>query len=89
MRLIDADEFIRFIDKGKYCKPNVLTFSENDVCEMIENQPTAYDLDKVLNELELLNPTDYGSIFSYEGHGCARDMKYDAIDIVERGGVDD
>lgn len=51
MRLIDADKLIAFIDKGKYCNPNVLTFSENDLCEMITEQPTAYDVEKVVEEL--------------------------------------
>lgn len=50
---------------------------------------TAYDVNSVVEELESLNPVDYGSPFSYEGHNCARELKVDAIDIVKRGGVDD
>lgn len=75
MRLIDADR---------------LHLPPEDIGSRmaVANAPTAYDVDKVLNELESLNPVDYGSIYSYEGHSCAREMKRDAIDIVKRGEID-
>lgn len=82
MRLIDADKLIGFIDKGKYCNPNSLQFSENDVCEMIEQQPTAYDVDKVIEEL-----TD--NAIDETGIDYEMDISLDdAIDIVKRGGVE-
>lgn len=83
MRLIDADALKL---KKVYCQERhelVVPVAE------IDWMPTAYDVEKVCEELEALNPVDYGSIYSYEGHSCAREMKRDAIDIVERGGVDE
>ena len=82
MRLIDADKLIEFIDKGKYCNPNSLQFSENDVCEMIEQQPTAYDIDAVVEELKnCRNGKNSPDI-------CKSLSEIDVIDIVRRGGVE-
>lgn len=85
MRLIDADRLAETIDHIILDPKNILGFYR-DVLNAIGTQPTAYDVDKVVEELESLNPVDYGSIYSYEGHSCAREMKRDAIDIVIRGG---
>lgn len=43
-----------------------------------------YDLDKIRAEIEELNPVDYGSMFSYESHDGARDMKRDVLDILDK-----
>ena len=104
MRLIDADKLIAFIDKGKYCNPNVLTFSENEVCAMIEYQPTAYDVDKVVEDLtikkeewergcEEVRTLENTQGFDLEGlwrnlSGRAYGVA-EAIDIVRKGGVDE
>lgn len=40
-------------------------------------------LDDVKTEIEKLNPVDYGSMFSYESHNGARDMKRDILDIID------
>lgn len=51
MRLIDADEFIK---KFSYAKAN--TEEENIMCatvrRMVKEQPTAFDVEKVLDELK-------------------------------------
>lgn len=51
MRLIDADEFIK---KFSYAKAN--TEEENTMCatvrRMVKEQPTAYDMENVLEQLE-------------------------------------
>ena len=51
MRLIDADEFIK---KFSYAKDN--TQEENTMCatvrRMVKEQPTAYDMENVLEQLE-------------------------------------
>lgn len=81
MRLIDADVLIAFIDKGKYCNPNVLTFSENHLCEMINEQPTAFDVDKVVERLKhAKNPYSDIDLRQYNN---ALDF---AIAVVKRGG---
>ena len=41
-------------------------------------------LDDIKAEIEQLNPVDYGSMFSYESHNGARDMKNDIINILDK-----
>ena len=41
-------------------------------------------LDDIRKEIEQLNPVDYGSMFSYESHNGAKDMKRDALDIIDK-----
>lgn len=41
-------------------------------------------LDKIQSEIEALNPVDCVSIYSYEGHEGARDMKSDVLRILDK-----
>lgn len=41
-------------------------------------------LDKIRLEIEKLSPVDYGSIYSYESHNGARDMKQDVLAILDK-----
>lgn len=41
-------------------------------------------LDKIRAEIEALNPVDYVSMSSYEGHRGASDMKDDALQIIDK-----
>ena len=41
-------------------------------------------LDDIKTEIEQLNPVDYGSMFSYESHNGAKDMKMDVLDIIDK-----
>lgn len=41
-------------------------------------------LDKIIAKIEALNPVDYVSMSSYEGHKGARDMKYDVLQIIDK-----
>ena len=91
MRLIDADELRKQICKGF----NQTEPDENpmvDLCEcladfisIIEKQPTAYDVDKVVEELsKKQNNKGFG--------GTLQEMFYDsglddAIEIVKGGGI--
>lgn len=43
-------------------------------------------LDKIREEIENLNPVDYGSMFSYESHNGAKYMKDDVLCIIDRYG---
>lgn len=48
-------------------------------------------LEKIRTEIEKLNPVDYGSMYSYESHNGARDMKDDVLAIIDeyrKGGVE-
>jgi hypothetical protein len=53
MRLIDADKFKEWIDAGHLRNPSEICLGENNVINMIDLQPTAYDIDKVVSELKL------------------------------------
>lgn len=97
-RLIDADEFIRWIDLGHLRHPSELCFSEVDVVNMINHQPTAYDVEAVVRELEreLERDNEKERQYFIEGNerlgyclnGKASALKL-AIEIVKRGGMDE
>lgn len=82
MRLIDADDF-----KKKYCEENCgkrKCVDAMDKCNFIlslEEQPTAYDVEKVAEKLEDLEP------FHVDGYGDDFVNLYDAIEIVKQGGI--
>lgn len=110
MRLIDADEFLKKL--GKEIEGAVERYYENDkdsfyggICSacgeirsMISNQPTAYDVDKVVKQLEVLSDrADYDMSVCekgmyqymyqyYDGFGDGIDK---AIEIVKGGGRDE
>ena len=74
VRLIDANELIKCLD---YC-------AWNDAVEVVEQQPTAYDVDKVVEQLDRVS--DY-----YECDEQGREHVQmvdltDAIDIIRVGG---
>ena len=92
MRLIDADALIEFIDPGHLRHQGELTFSEVDVVNMLNHAPTAYDVGKVVKELEdlkmryfltLANTGDADKDCAYLNTASAIDR---AIEIVKRGG---
>ena len=78
MRLIDADVFKEIVGTE--------TKLRRMVCDLIDSQPTAYDVDKVLEQLEenkdeakfMWDEDDF-----YKGQAWAYQ---DAIDIVRNGG---
>lgn len=89
MRLIDADDFIK---KFSYAKAN--TVEENVMCatirRMIKEQPIAFDVDKVVEQLETrktkattLQKENISEHF--EGENDAFEF---AIKIVKGGGVE-
>lgn len=98
MRLIDADELIRCMDKRynekKDIVPNNLAEGFAQMERLIKEQPTAYDVDKVVAQLEELKsqvpvnrilddiikdkPKELGQLIAYNK----------AIEIVKAGGID-
>lgn len=62
MRLIDADKLIDFIDPGHLRQPDKLCFSEIDVANMINNTPTAYDVNEVLQQLDEKKKLSYADL---------------------------
>lgn len=94
MRLIDADEFIK---KFRYAEAN--TEDEKIMCatvrRMIKEQPTAFDVEKVVREfrdlkmryyLTIANTGDADKDCAYLNIVNAIDK---AIEIVKRGGRDE
>ena len=87
MRLIDADKLIKKIDG--YTRTNNVEF--NIACkyiiEVVKEQPTAFDVDKVEKELE-----DYKmwkELLIYDLNFRERQIIKKAIDLVKAGGIDD
>lgn len=76
MRLIDADKFKRQI-AGMAIANGYPADRANKMCELIDHQPTAYDVDKVCNRLE-----DY----LFEKYCVEGDTKIE--EILKSGGVE-
>ena len=85
MRLLDADELNRFIDKwlSKKCDKhgnNTPNKWLNSLKRCVEEQPTAYDIDNVIEELES----------ELEKGNRAIDLgEFRLFEIVKQGGVSD
>lgn len=96
MRLIDADEFIK---KFRYAEAD--TEDEKIMCatvrRMIKEQPTAFDVKNVIEQLEEESEQSFVDFKSYaEEHGIDNDYEdwfyrglIRAIEIVKRGGRDE
>lgn len=102
MRLIDADALIKFIDAGHLRHQEELAFSELDVVNMLREQPTAFDVEKVIEILGILREgSTHVSCPDEECEDCkyfgdCNDCDYadvhaldKAIEIVKRGGIDE
>ena len=81
MRLIDADEFKRQI-AGMAIVNGYSTRKANKMCELIDKQPTAYDVDKVIEYLEELRDRFNKEDFAIRG------IIEKAIEKVKAGYVD-
>lgn len=82
MRLIDADKLLNKID-AYMCGSQDVMF----VKELIKEQPTAFDVDKVVSELE-----DYKmwkELLIYDLDFRERQIIKKAIDLVKAGGLNE
>ena len=82
MRIIDADKLLNKID-AYMCGSQDVMF----VKELIKEQPTAFDVDKVVSELE-----DYKmwkELLIYNLNFRERQIIKKAIDLVKAGGIDE
>lgn len=93
MRLIDADELIKRIEKWmpkdpcgreQTVKEIVATDIAVSVCMEIEETPTAFDKKKVIEELQKHSHNYYPSIDHYCTSVKAVKLR-DVIDIIEKG----
>lgn len=88
-RLIDADVFEVVCFQGKseeFCE------GAKYILEMLDAQPTAYDVEKVMTDLETLriDKCNYFGVLNVvaEKYDRANEMLDDAINIVRKGGVE-
>ena len=87
MRLIDADELIKYLKKYHSMSQGVISD--------VEHFPTSYDVDKVCEELKFatrkgtLRACDFTGILGTEDYKGAFVSTQQAINIVRRGGLND
>lgn len=84
MRLIDADDFLKFMMALEEHGAEHISF--DDLRKFIEEQPTAYDVDKIVGQLEEQaktydDPVNSNPDFRRYCHGIAVGYRY-AIEIV-------
>lgn len=91
-RLIDADVLFKAVTEGRYTTGNI--FKDMELQQFINEQPTAYDVEKVLAELKeyatsliCYRYTDCPYILD-ENISCENCGAMGAIDIVKRCGVE-
>ena len=88
MRLIDADDFKKFMQA--LCKAGS---PYESFIELLDKQTTAYDIDKVVDELEENGSRYTKKYITPYGNNGYRDTKaisiHKAIEIVKQGGVSD
>lgn len=81
MRLVDADKLIEDIHKRNYISKALSEIFET----IIDEQPTAYDVDKVVERLEKEKDPNYREDGSMMGERAAIEIDK-AIEIVKAGG---
>ena len=96
MRLIDADELIDYFYFGVDDKPIIDGISDRKIIDIIKNQPTAYSVDKVVEELQKMkglacdgkscSECEYTS-YCLDGEQSEKVAIDKAIEIVKQGGV--
>ena len=83
MRLIDADELIKYIKIWEI--GTSIMSDQKDFIDCVNNQPTAFDVDKIVEQLgnigTLARPVGWTKAYEII-------MLKDAIEIVKEGGVE-
>ena len=94
MRLIDADELIAFLENVTITDGITFETGFKQIIADIKNEPTAFDVEKVVEQLQGISDEAQDEISVCEKEAC---QYYDgfsdgvdkAIEIVKRGGRDD
>lgn len=85
MRLIDADTLKEYCMRASKSDDDFRRVSLATLASVIDVQPTAYDVDKVVEQLK-----DYSNVNEAERLGTIPVIELDdAIQIVKGGGVDE
>ena len=89
-RLIDAEALIKAINPMYISKVNIVADTFTEGCmqfeKLIKEQPTAYDIDKVVGHLDICSANHFLKGNHYDEG--VRDAYYYAIDIVMKGGAE-
>ena len=83
MRLIDADKLIEELKIKTVSKDAHIISIANAVVNLVNNQPTAFDTEKVVEQLEGLSNAEADYYYARSNDVIDRE---DAIDIVKKGG---
>lgn len=86
-RLIDADAFKRRV-AGMAISNNYPANKANAWCELIDEQPTAFDVDKVVKQWKIMQTKKCTIIKALRMKKCIEVCIGKAIEIVKGGGVD-
>ncbi len=88
MRLINADKLKEAIEEEKDDNDYMCRLCLESIKEIIDKQPTAFDVDKAISELERDKFIESECILSdvHQGYNAGLSR---AIEIVKGGGVDD
>lgn len=88
MRLINADKLKEAIEEEKDDNDYMCRLCLESIKEIIDEQPTAFDVDKAISELERDKFIESECILSdvHQGYNAGLSR---AIEIVKGGGVDD
>lgn len=85
-RLIDANELYKAVSDGKYTTGNI--FKDMELQDFIKSMPTAYDIDKVVEQLEEIAELDLEQ-FCIDSGNCVKNCNQHrilyAIEIVKGG----
>lgn len=88
-RLIDADKFTQQIT-GMTLVNNYSVNKALALCKLIDSQPTAYDVDKVVEQLEELTEEECTlHECGIRSERCKPCIAKKAIEIVKAGGIDE
>ena len=92
MRLIDADKLYDWVKRecNPYGKPTIDFESGNKMLDMIKRSQTAFDKEKVIEELKAKEEDSrkYWSEFDDEDAFGEMNAYKNAIEIVEKGGIE-
>lgn len=86
MRLVDADALKK--DLKSVTLSNGTLVNTNAVLYLLEEYPTAYDVDRVVEQLEEYGNEEMNYYRNTPYEKCIEECVHKAIDIVKGGGVD-
>ena len=81
-RLIDADK----LKDERRTLPMMSNWGEMLISLLIDEQPTAYDIDRVIEQLEKVSFVDVDEEYADDGQRML--FLHDAIEIVKKGGIE-